>query len=135
MNVLAAERLKMAPTFATFERRWSPPRHRPGNTTAVAARPTNGRRGRNATCPCCQGSGEADDGGECETCGGEGILIPCYEANAEEAYRNTATHHESLLRHRADNRSVSQMVRDHRAHMARLYDVRDRELSEAWRQS
>jgi len=50
--------------------------------------------------------------------------------NAEEAYRNTAARHESLPR-RIDNRSVSQMVRDHRAHMAHLYDARDRELSSA----
>jgi hypothetical protein len=27
------------------------------------------------------------------------------------------------------------MVRDHRAHMAHLYDARDRELSDAWRRS
>jgi hypothetical protein len=95
----------------------------------------NAWRGPNATCPSCQGTGEADDGSECETCRGEGVLNASYETNAEQAYCNTATHHESLLRHRADNRSVSQMVRDHRAHMARLYDARDRELSEAWRQN
>jgi hypothetical protein len=27
------------------------------------------------------------------------------------------------------------MMRDHRAHMARLYDALDRQLSQAWRQS
>jgi hypothetical protein len=94
----------------------------------------NAWRGPNATCPSCQGSGEVDDGSACETCRGQGVLNPTYEANAEEANRNTARHHESLPQ-RIDHRSVDQMVRDHRAHMARLYDARDRELSEAWRKS
>jgi hypothetical protein len=126
-----------------------PPGHRPGFAFVndAASREARARmyalkdaeyenawRGPNATCPSCQGTGEADDGSECETCHGEGILNPSYEANAEETYRNTATHHESLRRP-IDHRSVDQMVRDHRAHMARLYDARDRELSEAWRQS
>jgi hypothetical protein len=92
----------------------------------------NAWRGPNATCPWCRGSGEGEAGGECETCRGEGVLNASYETNAEEAYRNTATHHESLPR-RIDHRSVDQMVRDHRVHMARLYDACDRELTEAWR--
>jgi hypothetical protein len=95
----------------------------------------NAWRGPNATCPSCQGSGEADDGSECETCRGEGILNPSYEANAEETYRSTATHRESLLRHRADNRSVSEMVCDHRAHMAAVYAAYDRDLTQSWRHS
>jgi hypothetical protein len=53
---------------------------------------------------------------------------------AQQAYRNTATHHESPLRHRADNRSVSQMVRDHQANMAAVYAAYDRDLTESWRQ-
>jgi hypothetical protein len=93
----------------------------------------NAWRGPNATCPSCS-SGEADDGSECETCCGEGILNPSFEANAEEAYRNTATHHESLPR-RIDHRSVDQMVRDHRAHMASIYAAYNYEMSEAWRRS
>jgi hypothetical protein len=93
----------------------------------------NAWRGLNATCPSCS-SGEADDGSECETCCGEGILNPSFEANAEEAYRNTATHHESLPR-RIDHRSVDQMVRDHRAHMASIYAAYNYEMSEAWRRS
>jgi hypothetical protein len=93
----------------------------------------NAWRGPNATCPSCQGSGEADDGSECETCRGEGVVNASYET--QEAYRNTATHHKSLLRHRADNRSVSQMVRDHQTNMAAVYAAYDRDLTESWRRS
>ena len=90
----------------------------------------NAWRGPNATCSFCQGTGEADDGGECETCRGEGVLN-----ETQDAYRNAATHHESLLRHRGDNRSVSQMVRDHQANMATVYAAYDRDLTESWRRS
>jgi hypothetical protein len=125
-----------------------PPGHRPGFAFVndAASREARARmyalkdveyenawRGPNATCPFCQGSGEADDGSECETCRGEGVVNASYET--QEAYRNTATHHESLLRHRADNRSVSQMVRDHQANMAAVYAAYDRDLTESWRRS
>ena len=91
----------------------------------------NAWRGPNATCPSCQASGEADDGSACETCRGEGVLNASYEANAEETYRST-THHENLPRH-IDHRSVDQMVRDHRAHMAAVYATYDSDLTQAWR--
>jgi hypothetical protein len=93
----------------------------------------NAWRGPNATCPSCQGIGEADDGGECETCCA-GVLNASYETKAAEAYRNTATHHESLPRRRADNLSISEMVRDHQTHMAAVYAAYDRDLTESWRQ-
>ena len=95
----------------------------------------NAWRGPNATCPSCQGSGEAHNGSACETCCGEGVLNASYETNAAEAYRNTATHHESLPRRHADNLSISEMVRDHQTHMAEMYAAYDHEMSQAWRQS
>jgi DnaJ-class molecular chaperone len=85
-------------------------------------------------CPDCDGSGEID-GEECDSCGGTGMLA--YEGNAEEAERNTETHHEGLGRNRrrVDHRTVQQAMRDHQNKMADIYDKLDHELSETWRRS
>jgi DnaJ-class molecular chaperone len=85
-------------------------------------------------CPDCDGSGEID-GEECGSCGGTGM--PAYEGNAEEAERNTETHHEGLGRNRrrVDHRTVQQAMRDHQNKMADIYDKLDHELSETWRRS
>ena len=60
-----------------------------------------------------------------------------YHRDIENAWRvsaSTALEESSeAVPLRADGRSVSQMARDHRQHMAQLYDAHDRELSEMWR--
>jgi hypothetical protein len=60
-----------------------------------------------------------------------------YHRDIENAWRGSAsTAHEEgseAVPLRADGRSVSQITRDHRQHMAQLYDEHDRELSEMWR--
>jgi hypothetical protein len=77
-------------------------------------------------CPECDGSG-LDENGEddCPACGGTGTVDADTESRAMEA----------ASRRGNDNRSVDQIVLDHRATMARTYADHDRKLSEAWRRS
>jgi hypothetical protein len=77
-------------------------------------------------CPACDGSG-LDKNGEdnCPACAGVGALDADSESMAEEP----------VSRRGSDSRSVHQIVRDHQANMARIYEELDHELSEAWRRS
>jgi hypothetical protein len=86
--------------------------------------PTNATNSR--ACPECDGSGLGENGeDDCPSCGGTGALDADYERKAEEA----------ASRRGSDSRSVNQIVRDHQANMARMYDEFDHELSETWRRS
>jgi hypothetical protein len=86
--------------------------------------PTNAAS--SSVCPECDGSG-VDENGEdyCPACGGTGALDAGSESNTDEA----------ASRGGSDSRSVNQIVRDHQANMARIYDDHDRKLSETWRRS
>jgi RecJ-like exonuclease len=66
------------------------------------------------SCPTCDGSGEIAGGATCPACGGEGV-VPAIRAT------------------RNDKRSITQIARDHKAHMDQIYQDHARSLSEAWR--
>ena len=53
------------------------------------------------------------------------------DANALE----TTQSHQDRLQSRIEDRSVTQIMRDHQINMARIYAEQDRELSKAWRRS
>ena len=67
--------------------------------------------GNDLVCPSCAGSGADEDGEDCETCHGEGVVSFDYE----------------------DNRSVGQIAAEHRQTMNKLYGDRDRALTEQWK--
>ncbi len=54
-----------------------------------------------------------------------GVCVPDEFAEASDD--------EEIERRTSDHRSISQLMRDHRANMERIYAERDRELAEAWR--
>ncbi len=77
-------------------------------------------------CSECDGFG-SDENSEvdCQACGGTGVVDADYESKTGKAAASR----------RRDARSVNQIMRDHQANTARIYDDHDRDLTEAWRRS
>jgi hypothetical protein len=84
--------------------------------------PTNAN---SRVCPESDGSGsdkKSED--NCPACGGAGTLDA-----------GSSKEEEAELRRGSDSRPVNQIVRDHQANIADIYDKLDHALSEAWRRS
>jgi hypothetical protein len=69
---------------------------------------------REALCSDCDGEGVDDEGNQCTTCGGDGVVPDDYVDR-------------SITNEGPDN------TKDHKARMERLYATHDAELSNAWR--
>jgi hypothetical protein len=98
-------------------------------------------------CPLCEGTGELDGGVECPRCHGDGFLANDYGAYpysaAAEGQSCTINGRPGHLRKqgggftcvpdKGDRRTVDQMMRDHKAHMDKVYADYAHETANAWR--
>jgi hypothetical protein len=80
------------------------------------------RLGDSTQCSECFGSGEDEDGADCEACEGTGVMP---DGDNEGGYDTPDP--------ASDSRTLDQLGQDHRQKMDRLYLERDAELANAWR--
>jgi hypothetical protein len=90
--------------------------------------------GDEIVCPRCGGSGLDENGSdECPTCNGDGSVPADYEEEEEVADPQSDSEGLGRNRRNVDSRSIGQMVRDHQAAMAEIYEAYDYSLAQQWR--
>jgi hypothetical protein len=87
--------------------------------------PVTGR----SRCPECDGRGVVH-GKYCQGCGGDGWV----DDDDDEADDDMPQGELEQMTSATDRRTIDQMSRDHSVAMQRIYDARNREISEAWRE-